>query len=68
MDRVLVAMDQGVGEKAIPVFGLSREGAQLVVAYSGTVAPVPEGADRLTTPSDLVLLSTPSRNPGPAGP
>jgi alpha-amylase len=68
MDRVLVAMDQGEGEKAIPVFGLFPEGAELVDAYSGTAATVTDGSVTLMTPSDLVLLSTPSRNPGPAGP
>jgi alpha-amylase len=67
-DRVLVAMDQGEGEKTIPVFGLFPQGAELVDAYSGATATVADGSVRLTTPSGLVLLSTPSRNPAPAGP
>ena len=40
MDRVLVAMDQGEGEKTIPVFGVFPEGTELVDAYSGTAATV----------------------------
>jgi alpha-amylase len=67
-DQVLVAMDQGQGEKTVPVFGLFPEGAEVVDAYSGTAATVRDGAVKLTTPSDLVLLSTPSPNPAPAGP
>ena len=67
-DRVLVAMDQGQGEKTIPVFGLFPEGAELVDAYSGTTATVEDGSVRLTTAADLVLLSTPSPTGAPAGP
>ena len=67
-DRVLVAMDQAEGEKTIPVFGLFPEGAVLVDAYSGTSATVTGGSVTLTSPSDLVLLSTPSPNLAPAGP
>ncbi len=66
-DRVLVALDQGEGEKTIPVFGLFPDRAEVVDAYSGTAATVANGSVRLTTPYDLVLLSTPSPNPAPAG-
>jgi alpha-amylase len=67
-DRVIVAMDQGQGEKTISVFGVFPEGAELVDAYSGTAATVRDGSVELTTPSDLVLLSTPSPHEAPAGP
>jgi alpha-amylase len=67
-DRVLVAMDQGEGEKTIPVFGLFPEGTELVDGYSGTAAAVRDGSVRLTTPSHLVLLSTPWPLPVPTGP
>ena len=67
-DRVLVALDQGQGEKTIPVFGLFPEGTALVDAYSGAAATVTGGAVTLTTDSDLVLLSRPSPTAAPAGP
>ena len=67
-DRVLVAMDQGEGEKTIPVFGLFPDGTGLVDAYSGATATVTEGSVTLTTGSDLVLLSRPSPSAAPAGP
>jgi alpha-amylase len=67
-DRVLVAMDQGEGEKTIPVFGLFPDGTPLVDAYSGATATVTEGSVTLTTGSDLVLLSRPSPSAAPAGP
>ncbi len=56
-DRVLVAMDQGKGQKAIPVFGVFPEGAELVDGYSGETGTVRNGAVSLVTPSGLVLLS-----------
>lgn len=65
VDRVLVAMDQGEGAKNIPVFDLWPDGTELVDAYSGTATTVHGGAVSLTTPSGLVLLSTPS--PSAAG-
>jgi hypothetical protein len=68
MDRVLVALDQGDGEKTIPVFGQFPDGTALVDAYSGATAVVTDGAVTLTTSSDLVLLSRPSPNGAPAGP
>jgi alpha-amylase len=59
MDRVLVAMDQGNGAKAIPVHGVFPDGAELVDAYSGVSATVKSGAISLTTGSSLVLLAEP---------
>jgi alpha-amylase len=56
-DQVLVAMDQGEGEKTIPVFGLFPDGTELVDGYTGTRATVRSGAVTLTTSSGLVLLS-----------
>ena len=56
-DRVLVAMDQGVGAKTIPVFGVFPDGTVLVDGYSGAKGRVVGGKIRLTTPSALVLLS-----------
>jgi alpha-amylase len=67
-DRVLVAMEQGDGEKTIPVFDLFPDGTALTDAYSGAIAMVTDGAVTLTTRFDLVLLSRPSPSGAPAGP
>jgi alpha-amylase len=56
VDRVLVAIDQGEGTKAIPVFGLFPEGSELVDGYSGVIGTVVNGTISLTTRSGLVLL------------
>ena len=56
-DRVLVAMDQEPGPKAVPVFGLFPEGSEVVDGYSGLSATVREGKVSLTTSLGLVLLS-----------
>jgi alpha-amylase len=56
-DRVLVAMDQAIGEKAIPVFEFFPEGTAVVDEYSGTRATVSSGSVSLNTGSSLVLLS-----------
>ena len=68
VDRVVVAMGQARGEKSIPVFGVFAEGTELVDGYSGVRASVRGGTVSLTTPSDLVLLSTPSPTAAPASP
>lgn len=57
VDRVLVAMDQGEGAKTIPVFGVFRDGTELVDAYSGAQGTVRNGTISLTTAFGLVLLS-----------
>jgi alpha-amylase len=57
VDRVLVALDQGEGAKTIPVFGVFRDGTELVDAYSGTWGTVRNGRISLTTAFRLVLLS-----------
>jgi alpha-amylase len=56
-DRVLVAMDQGEGEKTVPVFGLFPDGTKLVDAYSGVTSNVKDAHVTLATGSDLVLLA-----------
>lgn len=56
-DRVLVAMDQGAGEKRIPVLGVFLDGTELVDAYSNVGGTVKDGAISLTTGSGLVLLA-----------
>ena len=56
-DRVLVAMDQGEGAKTIRVFGVFRDGAELVDGYSGVGGIVRDGRLSLTTGSGLVLLA-----------
>jgi len=56
-DRVLVAMDQGLAAKSIPVFGLFPDGAQLIDGYTGVEGTVVAGRIALTTGSGLVLLS-----------
>ena len=57
VDRVLVAMDQGTGEKRIPVLGVFPDGTELVDAYSGVAGTVKNGAVSLTTDSRLLLLA-----------
>lgn len=56
-DRVLVAMDQGAGTRTIPVFGVFRDGTELVDGYSGDRGRVVNGTITVTTSSGLVLLS-----------
>jgi alpha-amylase len=56
-DHVLIAMDQGEGPKTIPVFGLFKDGSELVDAYSGARGTVKDGTLSLTTAFGLVLLS-----------
>jgi alpha-amylase len=55
-DRVLVAMDQGIGAKTIPLFGVFRDGTRLVDAYSGVKGTVKKGKVSIRTRSGLVLL------------
>jgi alpha-amylase len=55
-DRVIVALDQPVGEKAIPVFGVFPDGASVVDEYSGVTGMVEGGSVDLSTPFTLVLL------------
>jgi len=55
-DRVVVAMDQVPGAKAVPVFGVFPEGTVLVDGYSGVTGTVTGDIVSLTTPYDLVLL------------
>ena len=57
VDRVLVAMDQGEGDKTIPVFGVFPDGTELEDAYSGVAGTVRNGTVSLTTGSGLVLLA-----------
>jgi alpha-amylase len=57
VDRVLVAMGQGAGEKSVPVFGVFAEGAKVVDGYSGVGGVVRKGVLSLRTESGLVLLS-----------
>jgi alpha-amylase len=56
-DRILVAMDQGAGEKTIQVYGIFAEGTELTDAYSGERGTVADGSITLTTDSPLVLLA-----------
>jgi alpha-amylase len=56
-DRVLVAMDQEIGLKVIPVFGVFPDGTALLDGYSGERATVTNGQVSLATGFDLVLLS-----------
>jgi alpha-amylase len=55
-DRVVVALDQPVGAKTIPVAGVFPDGTRLVDAYSGARGVVRGGAVALTTPFAVVLL------------
>jgi hypothetical protein len=49
-------MDQGEGVKAVPVFGVFPDGAEVVDGYSGVGGTVRNGTVSLTTGSGLVLL------------
>jgi alpha-amylase len=55
-DRVLVALDQPVGPKSIPAFGVFPEGAELVDGYSGMAVTVKGGRVSLDSPYRFVLL------------
>ncbi len=56
-DRVLMALDQPVGRKRIPLFGTYPDGTVLTDSYSGQAGTVAKDAILLDTPYDLVLLS-----------
>jgi alpha-amylase len=56
-DRVLVALDQPVGAKTIPVFGVFKDGTELVDGYSGATGRVTNGSISITTAFEVVLLS-----------
>jgi alpha-amylase len=56
-DRVVVALDQSIGPKTIPVGDVFPDGAELLDAYSGASGTVAGGEISLDTPFDLVLLS-----------
>jgi alpha-amylase len=58
-DRVVVAMDLGVGTTTIPLFGVFPDGTRLMDGYSGLQGTVANGGITLTTESGLVLLSEP---------
>jgi len=59
VDRVLVALDQPAGTKAIPVFGMFPDGAALVDSYANATGTVTNGTVTLDTPYGVVLLSPP---------
>ena len=56
-DRVVVGLNQGTGQKSIPVGEVFREGTQLVDSYSGERAMVTSGSVTLRTPYETVLLA-----------
>lgn len=56
-DRVVVALDQPMGAKTIPVADVFPDGTELTDAYSGVKGKVEAGQVALTTPFTLVLLS-----------
>jgi alpha-amylase len=55
-DRVLVALDQGIGPKDISVFGVFPDGTELVDGYSGATGTVRGGRISLTTSAGILLL------------
>jgi alpha-amylase len=67
-DRVLIAMDQGIGAKTIPVFDVFADGTALVDSYSGMSGRVKDGQITLTTQYGLVLLGTPRQGAPRASP
>lgn len=56
-DRVIVALDQPVGAKTVPVADVFPEGTELTDAYSGVKGKVNGGRVTITTGYTLVLLS-----------
>jgi len=56
-DRVVVALDQGPGEKTIPLGGLFPDGSVLVDGYSGVEATAARDRVTLVTPFGTVLLA-----------
>ncbi len=58
-DRVVVAMDEPLGVKRVPVAGVFPDGTELTDGYSGERATVREGAVSLNTGYGLVLLGVP---------
>lgn len=56
-DRVVVGLDQGAGEKTIPVGGVFADGTILSDAYSGVEATVEGNRVTLSTPFATVLLA-----------
>ena len=56
VDRVVVALDQGTGAKAVPVAGVFADGTVLRDWYSGATGTVANGTVALTTRDGLVLL------------
>jgi alpha-amylase len=60
-DRVIVALDEPVGAKTIPVLATFPEGAALQDAYSGTSVTVRHATVTLSTPFSVVLLAEPKR-------
>lgn len=55
-DRVVVALGEPRGAKAVPLFGVFPTGTVLKDAYSGDTATVLRDSVRLTTAYELVLL------------
>jgi alpha-amylase len=60
-DRVIVALDEPVGAKTIPVLATFPEGTALQDAYSGTSVTVRHATVTLSTPFSVVLLAEPKR-------
>jgi alpha-amylase len=58
-DRVVVALNEPAGPKAIPLFGAWMDGTELVDSYSGTRARVANGSIEFVSPYTIVLLSVP---------
>jgi alpha-amylase len=56
VDRVLVALGQSSGAKAVPVHGVFAEGAAVRDAYSGATGVVHGGQVELDTSAGVVLL------------
>jgi alpha-amylase len=56
-DRVVVGLDQGSGEKSLPVGGLFPDGTVVVDAYSGVETTVRGDRVTLVTPFGTVLLA-----------
>ncbi|HTS87106.1 MAG TPA: alpha-amylase family glycosyl hydrolase [Gemmatimonadales bacterium] len=62
-DRVVIAVDQPVGAKTIPVSSVFPDGTALWDGYSGVSTTVTEGKVTFSSPATLVLLSAVSHEP-----
>ncbi len=57
LDKVLIGLDQPIGQKTLKINGLFSEGTTLVDAYSGTESTVSKDSISINSNFDIVLLA-----------